>query len=95
MLQVSDGLIDEARFLVDGCPPSIAAGSVLTGLLVGRQVGEATLLTPQQVSAELGGLPRNKEHCAILAIDALRAALATLPAVSRTESKRFGEDQNP
>jgi NifU-like protein involved in Fe-S cluster formation len=33
-------------------------------------------LTPKDVATALAGLPRNKEHCAVLAIDALRAAVA-------------------
>jgi len=78
-LQVDAGVVRAARFLVDGCPPSIAAGSVLAGLVIGLPVAEAVALTPRQVSTELGGLPPNKEHCAILAIDALRSALGRLP----------------
>jgi NifU-like protein involved in Fe-S cluster formation len=83
-LRIDDGVIHEACFLVDGCPPSIAAGSVLTGLLIGLPVAEATRLTPRRISTELDGLPRNKEHCAILAIDGLRSALAALPADKRS-----------
>lgn len=78
-LRIGGGVVHEARFLVDGCPPSIAAGSALAGLLIGLPVAEAAGLTPHRVSTELGGLPANKEHCAILAIDALRSALGRLP----------------
>ena len=72
-----DEIIIAAGFLAEGCPPSIAAGSALTELLIGLTVDEARSLTPRQVTTALESLPRNKEHCSILAIDALRSALAT------------------
>ncbi len=77
-LRVSAGTISDARFLVDGCPPSIAAGSMLTVLLINSDLDGAERLTPRRLSEELEQLPRHKEHCAILAIDALRSALAQL-----------------
>jgi len=75
-LKVSDGRISAASFQVKGCPPSIAAGSVLTELITGLSLEEAGRLTATDVTNALAGLPRNKEHCAVLAIDALRAAIA-------------------
>jgi nitrogen fixation protein NifU and related proteins len=78
-LRVSDGRISAASFQVKGCPPSIAAGSVLTELITGLSLEEAGRLTPQDITGALAGLPRNKEHCAVLAIDALRAAIAACP----------------
>ena len=78
-LRVEADRIAAAGFLAQGCPPSIAAGSVLTELVADRTIAEARALTPRDVRAALERLPRNKEHCAVLAIDALRAALAQLP----------------
>lgn len=74
-LRLDAGVIAEARFLVDGCPPSIAAGSVLTGMLIGMSLTDAGRITPRRVTEALESLPRNKEHCSVLAVDALRAAL--------------------
>lgn len=75
-LKIDEGKIVEARFKVQGCPPSIAAGSVLTEIITNLTVEEARELTPQDITRALERLPRNKEHCSTLAIDALRAALA-------------------
>lgn len=77
-LKVTQGKIAAASFTVQGCPPSIAAGSVLTELLTDLPVKDAFKLTPQDVTRALENLPRNKEHCSILAIEALRSALSTL-----------------
>jgi nitrogen fixation NifU-like protein len=75
-LKVIDGRIDAATFQVQGCPPSIAAGSVLTESIIGLSIEDAGRLTPKEITRALESLPRNKEHCSVLAIDALRAALA-------------------
>jgi len=75
-LKVAGGKIVEASFKVQGCPPSIAAGSVLTEMITNISLEEARKLTPRDVTRALESLPRNKEHCSTLAIDALRAALA-------------------
>ena len=75
-LLVTDNKIAAASFTVRGCPPSIAAGSALTEIIIGLTTEEARQLKPADVTHALESLPRNKEHCAVLAIDALRAALA-------------------
>src|SRR5262245_41269903 len=77
-IKVSDGKIADASFEVQGCPPSVAAGSALTEMIIGLTIDEARKLAPRDVTRALDSLPRNKEHCSVLAIDALRAALAAL-----------------
>jgi nitrogen fixation protein NifU and related proteins len=74
-LKVEDGKIIAASFQAKGCPPSLAAGSVLTEMVTGLMMDEAIILKPQDVTKALETLPRNKEHCATLAIDALKSAL--------------------
>ncbi len=81
-LKVDDERITAASFQVKGCPPSIAAGSVLTEMICGLTLDEARALTPREVTQALETLPRHKEHCSVLAIDALRAALNQLPVAS-------------
>jgi NifU-like protein involved in Fe-S cluster formation len=77
-LQIVDGVVKDAKFKASGCPPTIAAGSALTELLVGRQLRELDGLGPAHVEASLGRLPVAKRHCAQLAIEALRSALTCL-----------------
>jgi len=77
-LKIENGKITAAGFQVEGCPPSIAAGSALTEMITGITLAEARTLTPKDVTRALESLPRNKEHCSVLAIDALHAALAEL-----------------
>lgn len=70
-------LID-AKVKASGCPPTIAAASVLTELIIGRSVDELRSLTRKDVTDALGRLPPAKQHCAVLAIDALRAAIGSM-----------------
>ena len=74
-LRIDDDVIKEARVKAQGCPPTIAAASVLTELVIGRSVNESNQLTRKDVTDALGKLPPAKAHCAALAIDALRAAI--------------------
>jgi len=74
-LMIGDGRVLRATFTTDGCSDSIACGAATAGLAQGRTVEEALRLTPQQVEAACGPLPPEHTHCAVLALNTLRAAL--------------------
>lgn len=74
-LRVVEGRIVAARFRAEGCPAAIAASSITTELITGRTLEEAAQLRDTDVAAALGGLPRNKLHCSVLAEDVIQAAL--------------------
>lgn len=65
----------EAKVKASGCPPTIAAASVLTELIIGRSIADLESMTRRDVTEALGHLPPAKNHCAVLAIDALRTAI--------------------
>jgi nitrogen fixation NifU-like protein len=65
----------EARYKVRGCTASIAAGSVLTTMLIGRTLRELGELKPDAIEAGLGGLAAESRHAAALCVDGVRAAL--------------------
>jgi nitrogen fixation NifU-like protein len=67
--------LTDARVKASGCPPTIAAASVLTELIIGRSLRELQELTRKEIAEALGHLPPAKAHCSALAIDALRAAI--------------------
>ena len=70
---IADGEVRDVRFKVRGCTASIAAGSVLTEILVGRRFGDLQEIDAESVEAALGGLPNESKHAARLASDAARA----------------------
>ena len=74
-LRVSDRQIAQVTFTTDGCGPSRAAGSMATELATGKLVKEALQIQQRDVLQTLGGLPQDSEHCALLAINTLKAAI--------------------
>jgi len=74
-LRIENNRITDAKFKTMGCPAAIAAGSVTTELLIGRDVEEALTLSRVEVNTALGGLSPQKVHTSVLAEDAVRAAL--------------------
>jgi nitrogen fixation NifU-like protein len=70
---LENGRIAAARFKTQGCVAAIAASSVLTDLLATKTPTEARRITPEQISAALGGLPPATLHAAQLCADALAA----------------------
>jgi len=77
-IKIEEGLLSDARVKATGCPPTLAAASVLTELIIGRPVSEVRLLGRSDITSALGKLPTAKMHCAVLAVDALRQALEGL-----------------
>src|SRR5437899_12218543 len=74
-LRVTDGRIAEIRFLAKGCVPAMACGSLLTELVQGKTLKEASKLRREELVQAIGGLPEASSHAGHLAIDALAAAL--------------------
>jgi NifU-like protein len=74
-VRVDGDRVSDARVKASGCPPTIAAASALTELIIGRSLAELDGLVRKDVIAALGRLPAAKLHCASLAIEALRAAI--------------------
>jgi len=74
-IRVEDGRIAAIRFRSFGCPGAIATSSMATELARGKTLAEALALTDDEVIEALGGIPENKRHCSLLAINALHAAI--------------------
>lgn len=74
-IRVSDATISGSCFRAYGCGATIAAGSLLTGMLVGRSLDQALAINSQDIMQELQ-LPAAKMHCALLAQDAVNAAIS-------------------
>ena len=80
--RVTDGRIEEVRFLCRGCTTAIACGSKLTEELRGRAAGEIAAITAEALSSALGGLPPATFHGAQLAVDAASALAQKLKSVA-------------
>jgi nitrogen fixation NifU-like protein len=80
MLKISDGRITEVRFKTFGCEAAIAASSLLTEMIQGKALTDVQDMTPELITAALGGLPKVKLHAASLAEEALKEALENYEA---------------
>ena len=79
-LRVDEGRICEARFQASGCAATLAAGSVVTGMLEGLHVQQVALcVTPEAIEEALGGLPPQRRHAAVLASQAAVRAASAIP----------------
>ena len=68
-------VITDAKFKTMGCGAAIATSSMVTDLVKGKTVSEALKVSNRAVAEALGGLPKIKLHCSVLAEEALRSAL--------------------
>lgn len=66
--------IKKISFITDGCDPSRACGSMTSCMAEGRTIAEAKEISQQDVLRVLDGLPKDHEHCALLATNTLKAA---------------------
>ncbi len=82
-LRIRDDLIEAARFLAYGCPPTLACGSAIAEMIEGMSIDDATNLRKNEIVVAVGGLPTRKQHAASLAIETLHAALAKCAASDR------------
>ncbi len=76
MLRIDGDRIAEARFQTEGCTASVATSSIITEMITGMTLDEASALTHDDISEAAGGLPVSKLHSAALVIDGLRRAIA-------------------
>jgi NifU-like protein involved in Fe-S cluster formation len=68
-------IITDIKFESYGCASNIATGSIITELAKGKTIDEAKKITWKDASEALGGLPKIKVHCSVLAVEVLRSAI--------------------
>jgi nitrogen fixation NifU-like protein len=76
-LRLSDERIEQASFMTDGCGPTVACGSMLTTMVHGVSLEEASAIGSEDLLKALGGLPEESAHCADLAVNTLREAISS------------------
>ena len=74
-IKVKDNIITDVKFKTFGCGAAIATSSMATDLIKGKTIEEALDLTNAMVAEALGGLPKVKMHCSVLAEQAVRNAI--------------------
>ena len=73
-IEVKDGVIKDAKFKTYGCGSAIASSSLVTEMVKGMTLDEASAVKNMDIVEELA-LPPVKIHCSVLAEDAIKSAI--------------------
>lgn len=74
-LKISDvGIIEDAKFKTFGCGSAIASSSLVTTLVIGKNLSQIKSIKNVDIAKQLE-LPPQKIHCSVLAEDAIKAAI--------------------
>jgi len=79
-LKVEKGKIKDVKFLSFGCASNIATASLLTEKVKGLTIAAAKKYNWKKIIKELGGLPNQKIHCSVMAVQGLQKAIANYEA---------------
>jgi nitrogen fixation NifU-like protein len=74
-LKLQNNHVTEASFQTDGCGASAVCGSFAAEMALGKTPDEILEITGDIILEKLGGLPKEEEHCALLAGETLQEAL--------------------
>ena len=91
-LMMRDDVIRSASFETNGCLYVVACANTITFLAEGKSVTEAMRITPEEIMAYLETLPPEEQHCADLAVEALRSAIAEAREMQRCPWKKAYRD---
>jgi nitrogen fixation NifU-like protein len=75
-LRIENDHISDVQAIPDGCVYTVACASAVSVLTLGAALEDALEILPDQVAAELGGLPEDHLHCARLAVNTVGEAIA-------------------
>jgi nitrogen fixation NifU-like protein len=87
-LKARDGIIKNITFWTDGCGATIACGSVVTEMAMGKTLGEALAISAGVIVDSLGGLPEGHLHCAGLAALTLKKVIIEYMDIQREPWKK-------
>lgn len=79
-----DGVIEDAKFKTYGCGSAIASSSLITEMVKGLTLDQATEIKNTDLAKELS-LPPVKIHCSVLAEDAIKAAVRDYKEKNNTD----------
>jgi len=73
---IENDVIKDVKYQSYGCAANIATASITSELIKGKKIDEVRNFKFDDIIKALGGLPRTKYHCAVLADQAVKACIA-------------------
>lgn len=70
-----EDIIMDVKFLSFGCASNIATASMMTEQVIGMKIEDAKKFKFKEIVDDLGGLPEQKLHCSVLAVEGLQKAI--------------------
>ena len=86
-LKVKDEKIKDIKFLSFGCASNIATASVMTEKVKGKTLKEAKNFDWNKIVSELNGMPKQKIHCSVLAVEGLKKVISEYEKKSEKSNK--------
>ena len=74
-LKIESNVIKDAKFRAIGCAGAFTSGSALMELIKGKTLEQAEKVEEEDIINHLGGIPKQKIHCACLAKRTLQKAI--------------------
>ncbi|MCF7906807.1 iron-sulfur cluster assembly scaffold protein [Patescibacteria group bacterium] len=74
-LKIDNDIIKDIKFQTYGCAVAIASTSILTEMVKGKTLSETQKISSQRIREALGKMPAYKQHCTVLAEQALKKAI--------------------
>jgi nitrogen fixation NifU-like protein len=87
-LRAKEGKITDSSFWTNGCSTTVACGSIVSELIKGEHVSQVLAIDQNDIIEALDGLPEGNKHCALLAVNAVKAAALDYMAIRKEPWKK-------
>lgn len=86
--KAKDSKITDAAFWTNGCSATVSCGSMASELIRSEDISQALTISQSDIIKALDGLPEGNHHCALLAANAVKAAVLDYMAMRKEPWKK-------